>query len=348
MILTRRGLLGLAATAGAGLALAGCTNAPATTPSASSGTPTATQTLAKAVIGLTYIPNIQFAPFYVADAQGLYTAQGIAPTLRHHGEAEGLFTALAAGTEDFVVAGADEMLQARGQGLDLVTIAQYYRQYPVVAIVPESSDIKTAADLKGHSIGVPGKYGETWFGALVLLKSARLAESDVEISEIGYTQKAALRSGKVDAIMGFSNNDVVNFSADGVPVRTIPLVASGSVPLISVSLITTRAYLDAHADVAAHVVKATTAGFEATAADEAGAVTTSADYVVTLKSDAAAREAAAKTLAATVALWKDATGAISPTVDESQFTAMANFMTEQGLVAGPVNVSAAFENVHKS
>ena len=38
------------------------------------------------VIGLTYTPNIQFAPFYMALADGQY-AENV--SLRHHGEQEG-------------------------------------------------------------------------------------------------------------------------------------------------------------------------------------------------------------------------------------------------------------------
>lgn len=339
MNLSRRGLLGLVA--GGGLVLAGCStpNSPASSSASASSGAAATPV----TIGLTYIPNIQFAPFYVADSTGLFTAEGIAPTLKHHGESEGLFTALVAGQENFVVAGADEMLQARDQGMDLVVIAQYYRQYPVVAIVPESSGITTAAGLAGKKIGVPGKYGETWFGLKVLLNGAGLRESDVQINEIGYTQAAALTGKKVDAIMGFSNNDVVNFAADGFAVRTIPLVTSGEVPLISVSLVTTRAYLDANGPVAASVVKATIAGFKATAADQAGAVAISSDYVVTLKGDAAAQSAAAATLAATAKLWTDQSGAISPTISAKQFAAMGTFMLDQGLVSKAVD-DAAMQN----
>ena len=47
-------------------------------------------------VGLTYIPNIQFSPFYVAESEGLFKDAGISLTLRHHGTQEGLFTALAA------------------------------------------------------------------------------------------------------------------------------------------------------------------------------------------------------------------------------------------------------------
>ena len=77
-------------------------------------------------IGLTYIPNIQFSPVYVADAQGTYTDNGIVPTIRHHGSHEGFFTALLAGEEDVVIASGDEAAVAASQGLDIVSIGQYY------------------------------------------------------------------------------------------------------------------------------------------------------------------------------------------------------------------------------
>jgi len=344
MDLTRRGLLGLAA--GAGLVLAGCSATSPTTgsPSASASAPGAS---AKVTIGLTYIPNIQFVPFYWADAKGLFTASGVNASLRHHGSSEALFTALASGQEDFVVAGADEMLQARSQGMDLVAIAQYYRQYPVVGIVKDGSAIKTAADLKGRTVGVPGKYGESWFALLVLLKSAGLTEADVKVSEIGYTQQAALSTDKVDAIMGFSNNDVVTFTAAGIAVRTIPLT-TGTLPLVSASLITTRTFLDASPAVAKKVADACTAGFVAVAKDPAAAVTLATDYITTLRTDAAARAGAATTLAATVPLWKDASGVVNPTLDAAQFAAMETFMREQGLIAVPVDPAAAMSNRYHS
>jgi hypothetical protein len=147
----------------------------------------------------------------------------VTPTLRHHGSNEGLFTALLSGEEDYVLAGGDEVVQARSEGMDLVAIGQYYRSYPVTIIVPENSDIHTAADLAGRSIGVPGRFGESWFGLLAALAQAGLTQDDVSIVEIGYTQQAALTTGRVEAIIGFSNNDQVQFATAGIPTRTVPL-----------------------------------------------------------------------------------------------------------------------------
>lgn len=346
MTISRRGLLGLAA-AGAGLALAGCASGPGGSASAAASAG-ASGSAAKATIGLTYIPNVQFAPFYVAASQNLYRSAGVDVTLRHHGASEALFTALVSGQEDFVVAGADEMIQARSQGMDLVAIAPYYRQYPVVLIVKEASPIKSAADLKGRSIGIPGRYGESWFGLKVLLASAGLTEADVKIAEIGYTQQAALTTDKVDSIIGFSNNDVVTFVAGGVPVRTIALTATGAPPLVSICLITTQAYLDAHGDLAKKVADASVAGQAAVVKDPAQALTISTDYVTTLKTDDAARTAAGKTLEATVPLWAGTSGVVDAKLDAAQFATMATFMKAQGLITTDVDPTKAMSNAYHS
>lgn len=107
-------------------------------------------------VGLTYTPNIQFSPFYVAAEKGYYKDAGLKVTLRHHGAAEDLFGALSSGKEDVIYAGGDEMLQARAKNVPVVDIATFYQKYPVGLIVPKDSEIRTPADLKGRKIGTPG------------------------------------------------------------------------------------------------------------------------------------------------------------------------------------------------
>lgn len=320
------------------LLLAGCSQ-PATTasPSGSAALPTPT-------IGLTYIPNVQFSPFYVAEADGDFTTSGVNPTLRHHGTSEGLFTAIAAGQEQFVVAGGDELLQARAQGLDLVAVSSYYRSYPVVVIVPENSPIQTLADLKGLSIGIPGKYGESWFGLQVALSSAGLSESDVQVKEIGYTQQAALSTGKVDAIVGFSNNEAVQFGLAGFPTRSLP-IADGTVPLVGASLITTADYAKANPEVVKSVVAGMLAGITTTLDSPDHALEVSTSYVPGL-SEASAQAAAMATLTATKALWSTPEGTVQGSFDEAQWTAMADFMAAQGLTSQRVDPTPAFSNAY--
>ncbi|HQA76916.1 MAG TPA: ABC transporter substrate-binding protein [Propionicimonas sp.] len=329
----RRILAGLVAL----LALSAC--APATQQSSVSATAVATAT---PTIGLTYIPNVQFSPFYLADADGDFARAGLAPTLRHHGASEGLFTAIAAGQEQFVIAGGDEMLQARAQGLDLIAVGAYFHEYPAVVIVPEASAIGSLADLKGHSIGIPGKYGENWFALLVALRTAGLTEADVEIKEIGYTQQAALAQGKVDAIVGFSNNEAVQFALGGLATRSLA-IADGQVPLVSICLITTSEYAKANPDVVRRVATAMLGGVKTAVTDPDHALAASAKFVPGL-SASAAQAAAKATLVATAKLWVDASGEVSGKLDPDQWTAMAAFMTDHGLLTGDADAAAAMSN----
>ena len=113
----------------ASLALGACTVGPGATQSGASS-----QDASAVTIGLTYIPNVQFAPVYVADSQGLYNDAGITPTVRHHGSDEGLFTALLAGQEDVVIYATLAAIKAGGLQTSDVTISSIgYTQQAALA-----------------------------------------------------------------------------------------------------------------------------------------------------------------------------------------------------------------------
>lgn len=139
----------------------------------------------------------------------------------------------------------------------------------MVLIVRDDGPIVELSDLKGKRIGVPGRYGSSWFGLLVALRTAGLTEEDVEVVEIGYTQKAALTTDKVDAVIGFSNNDLVQFQLAEVPVRSLS-IAGATPPLVGASLITTRAYLESNPEVVRQVAQAMVTGINEVASDRTG------------------------------------------------------------------------------
>ncbi|MFV0452007.1 MAG: ABC transporter substrate-binding protein, partial [Propioniciclava sp.] len=210
--------------------------------------------------------------------------------------------------------------------------------------VPETSEVTEPADLAGLRIGLPLRAGETWFGLQALLAEAGLTEEDVEIVEIGYTQQAALTTGQVDAVVGFRNNDQVQFELADIPTRVVPLTDSGVVPLVSIVLATTRENLDENPEVAQKVASAMVAGISATVDAPASAIEVSRAYIPTL-SEPGAEAAAAATLEATVPLWGTAGGDISGTMRESEWSDMTTFMYERGLLATQVAPYEAMQNV---
>ncbi len=297
---------------------------------------------ADVTIGLTYIPNVQFAPVYVADAQGLYNDAGVTATVRHHGSDEGLFTALLAGQEDVVIASGDEAVVAASQGLDLVSIGQYYASYPGTVIVPADSPIATLADLKGKTIGIPGEYGSSYYATLAAIKAGGLQTSDVTISSIGYTQQAALAAGQVDAVVGFTNNDAVQMRLSGLDIREIPL-DDGSTPLVAASIVTTREWAQSHPDAARAVVSATTEAMNAIAADPQVALDATAQWDTTL-TDETSLGAANAVLAATVPLWLGDDARADGVQDLATWSSMVSFLSSIGVLEGDVDPSAIVTN----
>jgi len=311
--------------------LAGCSS-PGTNPSGGGSKST------EAVVGLTFIPNIQFAPFYVADKNNWYDASAKI-TLRHHGDAEDLFSAINTGTEQFVVAGGDEILEARTQGIDVVAVASYFEQYPSRVIVPADSPITSVADLKGHKVGLPGEFGENWYALKIALQEAGLTSDDVQIESIGYTQQAALTTGKVDAVIGFANGDVLNFETAGFPVRSI----DPEVPLVSICLATTTAFAEANPQVVKDVIAAMRNGMDFSLNDPDSTMDIAADYIPSFRGDTLTM--AQKVLPATTALFLADDGkTLAPPFDPAQWTAMGKAMESADLIPPNVDVTQAYSN----
>lgn len=277
-------------------------------------------------VGLTYIPSVQFAPVYVAEDDGIFDEAGIDATVRHHGSDEALFSALVAGEEDVTIASADEVLQARAAGMDLISVGAFYHEYPVAILVTAASGIETLADLAGHSIGYPGdESGSSWFGLQAALQQAGLTSDDVELMPIGYTQSAALASGQVDAVVGFVNSDAIQLAQMGVETRN--LCEDVDFPLIAASIVTTEQFAEEDPQLLTDVVTAINAGVQSVIDDPDHALEVSANYDETL-ADADALESAEQILLATVLLWRASDGQADATQDLELWAQMGQFLAE--------------------
>ncbi|RCK68468.1 ABC transporter substrate-binding protein [Desertihabitans brevis] len=331
MRLTRRTLLAAAGglLGATGLAACGADEAAPARPTPTPGSPQLT-------LGFSYIPDIQFAPFYAAHALGFYAEAGLDVTLRHHGGSESLFGALEAGEEDLLVASGDELLQAVSAGSSLLTVATVYQQYPVALIVREESDIATPADLRGRTIGTPGPYGGNWFALLAILESAGLTTDDLTVEYIGFTQQAALTTDAVEGVMGYLNNEAVRLEASGIPVRTLTLPEDAA--LASIGLNTTTALAERDPETLRAFVAASLQGIRAVVDDPEAAVELSGAYIPGMTG--AARDDARATLEATIPLFGDASGR----VDLERWQAMAQFMAGADLLEGEVDATTAATN----
>jgi NitT/TauT family transport system substrate-binding protein len=304
--------------------------------STSSPTTTSGSALKKVSIGLGYIPDIQFAPFYVAQSKGYYTAAGLDVTF-HHGVETDLIGSMVLGHDTFVFAGGDEELVARSKNLQVVDVATIFRRYPVSLIVPANSSIHTLADLKGHTIGVPGPFGSTYTGLLALLYQAHLSLSDVKVQSIGFTQVAALSAHRVDAVMGYSNNEPLQLESQGLAVRTFNV--SDYQPLVSNGIITTVGTLHNQPQMVRDFVQATIKGVKDVIADPSGAVEISKSYVPNLNPDKAMT-----VLQATIPIWQGGGQVALGFNDSATWQSMEQFLVAQKIIPPVQDLTQAYTN----
>ncbi len=213
-------------------------------------------------IGLGYVPNVQFTPFYAADKLGYFKAEGLTVKFQH-GYVSELLPLLLQGKLDFLVGDAEDAIFARAQGAPVKYVMALYQRVPVTVFSLPKANIKAPANLRGKTIGIPGAFGSSYFALQALLDSAGLRENDVRLATIGFTQLDAVRSGKVDAAVGYVNNEVVQLRASGITPNTLDVTAA--YPMVGSGLMTTDANLKG--DLARKVVRASQRGLAFTLQD---------------------------------------------------------------------------------
>ncbi|MBB6098365.1 NitT/TauT family transport system substrate-binding protein [Deinobacterium chartae] len=229
----------------------------------------------KVVVGLGYIPNVQFAPFYAAEKRGFYKAEGLEVEFRH-GYVSELVPLLLQGKLDYVVGDAEDAVFARAQGAPLRYVMAMYQRLPVTIFSLPAERIESVRDLRGKVIGIPGAFGSSYTALQALLAKNGLKESDVRLNPIGFTQIDAVRAGKVDAAVGFVNNEVVVLREQGVKVNALDL--SRAYPMVGSGVIASEKTLASVAGVK-KFLRASQRGLAYTLANPQGAYQDSLPYI---------------------------------------------------------------------
>jgi NitT/TauT family transport system substrate-binding protein len=196
---------------GMALALSACNNLPSSDESVE---------LTKIRLPMGYIPNIQFAPFYVAIEKGYFREAGIEMELDYKFETDGV-ALVGAGDLPFAVVSGEQVLLARAQGLPVLYVAAWYQQYPVSVVAKSELGVLIPQDLKGKKIGLPGLFGANYVGLRALLFEAKMSESDVTLDSIGFNQVDLLAAGQQDIVVGYAANEPIQLRARGIPVTEI-------------------------------------------------------------------------------------------------------------------------------
>lgn len=209
----------------------------------------------KLVYAAGYIPNVQFAPFYVALARGYYREADIDLELDYTMGPD-VYKLVALNKVQIGSADSDAFLNAVIRDLPLLHVATLYQSYPIALIAREP--ILEPEKLRGKRVGISGPYGSSYLGLKAILEEMGMDLAQIQTISIGFTQVAALQRGTVDAVVGYINNEPIRLESLGVAnhVRT-PSTRRG---FPGVGLMTNQTFYREHRDVVHAFLKATFRG----------------------------------------------------------------------------------------
>lgn len=283
-----------------------------------------------------YIPNIQYAPFYVAIDKGYFAEEGIEIEFDYSFETDGV-ALTGAGELPFAVASGEQVLLARSQGLPVVYAFAWYQQFPISIISAPELNINEPADLRGKKIGLPGLFGANYIGLEALLFEGGVDPSEVSMDAIGFNQVEAYASGNSDIVVGYAANEPIVLASQGFDLKEMRV--ADYVDLIANGIVTNEDTIANDPELVRGMAKALARGIEATINNPEEAYDISLKFVENLKDQDKAVQM--QVLNTSIEFWNaDRIGYSNPQAWEN----MNNVLVKMALIPEPIDLSKAFTN----
>jgi NitT/TauT family transport system substrate-binding protein len=320
------------------------TAAPATEAPAASAAPAAEGDLRPVTLAMSYIPNVQFAPYYVAASKGYFAEAGLEVTFDYNFENDVVQRAASWPESEvaFATASGTSTLLARQQGIPVKTVMTLYQEFPIVFFAKAATSLKSAADLSGKTVGIPGNFGESLYGLLAVRYANNLDESAFAVQEIGFTQAQAVLEDKVPVAIGYAMNEPVILREQGEQVDVLRVADVYN--LAANGIVVSEALLAEDPELVRGFITASIRGLRDTLDNPDEAFDISLTYIpeASLSDPTLQRQLLQESLP----YWyseKTTTEGLGYT-DAELWAATEQFMRDAGLLAGEVDVNEALTN----
>lgn len=233
-------------------------------------------------IRLKWINQAQFAGYYMAAKNGHFKDAGLKVRIDPAGPNISPTQMVTSGVNEFGIAGADEILQARSKGVPVVALAVIFQENPEALTSFKSKNITKPSDLIGKRVGVIYGNDENLYRDFLL----RNKVDSSQITEVAAVPGGSqLLSDQVDVVMAYSMNVPVLLKLQGIETNVMKFSDFG-VKFHGDTLFTTEKMINENPDKVRGFVKATLAGWQDAIRDPEAATSEVMKINPALKSEA--------------------------------------------------------------
>jgi putative hydroxymethylpyrimidine transport system substrate-binding protein len=221
---------------------------------------------------LDWFPNADHVGIYEAQAEGDFAKAGLDVHIEVPSDPASPLQLLAAGKVDAAISYEPELLLARNQNLPLVSVAAIVQE-PLTSIVSIGSQhIKTAAQLRGKTVGDAGIPYQHAYLQTILAHAGVPSQSVKEIN-VGANLVPAMLSKRVNATLGaYWNYEAIQLARMGKRPNVIRMNQVGVPNYDELVLVVREKTLANRPDLIRRLVQAMARGYESVRSDPAGAV----------------------------------------------------------------------------
>jgi NitT/TauT family transport system substrate-binding protein len=305
-------------------------------PSQASGQPATQSGLRPVKLLLGFQPDVQFAPFYLAQQAGYFRDAGLDVTIAY---SDNVLRLVAAGQAQVGVADATDVMIGRTSGIPIKYVSTLYEHFPVALIGAPGTVPADPSGLRGLRIGTPGRFGSSWHALLALLRAGGLTEKDVTLREYPqFNQVDGLLNGDVDLITGFVANEPLRLKAQGF--ETALMRVDDFAPLPGPGVVAGDDLLTSDPQLVAAFVNAVLHAQRDIAGDVAAGVDAAVREVPTIGED---RATATQVLGSTVRLCGGGSAGPTGAIDTAVWDTGYATMRELGFIDGSVPVTDMYD-----
>ncbi|CAB3395310.1 ABC transporter substrate-binding protein [Kyrpidia spormannii] len=296
---------------------------------------------AKVKLQLKWVPQAQFAGYFVAKEKGFYKDEGLDVEILPGGPDIVPEQQVANGAADIGVDWVASLLAHQEQGLPLVEIAQIYQKSGLILISKKTSGINSPADLKGKKVG--NWMGGNEFELLALFDKYHLdPKKDLQFIKQGFTMDQFL-TGQLDAASAMTYNEYNVVLEQGVSPGDLNIINMNKegVAMLEDNLFANKNWLSSNKDVAVKFVRASVKGWKYAIDHPDEAV----DIVMkSVEQGSTTRDHQLKMMqeVAKLVLPQGMDPSKIGTIDDQQFKQTADIALKFGVIHKPADLSTAY------